>query len=144
MVPKFATACQTFSAAPRCKLIFKAHLTAQRRLKPRSSVSIAVRLCACDEVCLEDMTHDASLRALTALQRVNVNSTDLLCKCPGKRCTLNSSGALWKREAPSYVIPFIRLPKVVVIAARPQTRSQGAAVVQSGCDVTPLSSPVLR
>lgn len=69
--------------------------------------------------------YDASLRAWTALQRVNVTSTDLLCKCPGKRCTLNTSGALLKREASSCVIPFIRLPKVVVIAARPQTRTAG-------------------
>lgn len=87
--------------------------------------------------------YDASLWACAALQRVNVNSDDLLCKCPGKRCTSNTSGALLKREASSCVIPFIRLSKVVVIAARPQTDTHThtqPAVVQSGCDVTWITS----
>lgn len=60
----------------------------------------------------------------------------LLCECPSTLCTSDTAGALLKRRASSFssLRPFIRLSKLVVIAARQQQSRRPA--VQSGCGVT--------
>lgn len=99
-------------------------------------LALAALVTSCDGVCLrEDCDVSLACEYATSRQRLHLRR-HLLSECPSTPCTSDTAGALLKRRVSSFssLKPFIRLSKLVVIAARQQQSRRPA--VQSGCDVT--------